>query len=156
MTVDQASIVCRTPSDAESFYVLGDRIAMRGSLADTPLSIIDVAVPPGSGVPPHTHPSPETFRVLSGRLTFWRLLDGTPEEIEAGPGDVVSVPGGVPHGYRNASKEVAEVMVVLDDRMLAFFRALAGDAPLAGPPTPETLARVGAATAAHGIAMLAP
>lgn len=155
MTTDQASIACRTPADAESFYVLGDRIALRGALADTPLSIVDVTVPPGSGVPPHTHASPETFRVLSGRMTFWRLVDGAPEEIDAGPGDVISVPGGVPHGYRNASTEMAEVMVLLDDRMLAFFRALASDTPLFGPPSPEALARVGAATAAHGIAMLA-
>ena len=48
-----------------------------------------------------------------------------------------------------------EMMVVLDQRIVAFFRTLASDAPLAGPSTPDTLARVGAANAAHGIRVLA-
>ena len=140
---------------AESFYVLGDRIALRGDLAGSNLTMIDVTIPPGGGVPPHTHASPETFRVLEGRVSFWRATDTGSEEIEAGPGDVVVVPSDVPHGYRNAGTAPAVVMVLLEPAMVAFFRAMADPAPLAGPPTPEILARVGALTTAHGIRMLA-
>ena len=155
MTTSETGVAWRTPAGADRFFVLGDAIALRGGLADVPFAMIDVTIPPGSGVPPHRHPSPETFRVLSGRVTFWKSGSAGPEEIEAGPGDVVTVPSGEPHGYRNAGSVPAEVMVILDDRMIAFFRSLASDAPLMGPPTPDVLARVGEATLAHGIEMLA-
>ncbi len=154
MTTEETGVAWRTPAKADRFFVLGDTLALRGELADVPFVMVDVTIPPGSGVPPHMHPSPETFRVLSGCVTFWRIGSTGPEEIAAGPGDVVAVPSGEPHGYRNSGSEPAEVMVILDNRMISFFRSLASDAPLIGPPTPDVLARVGEATLAHSIEML--
>jgi mannose-6-phosphate isomerase-like protein (cupin superfamily) len=61
----------------------------------------------GSAPPLHVHhDADETWYVLDGRLAF--LLDG--ERVEAGPGDFVLGPKGVPHTYLVTSEQ-AELLV---------------------------------------------
>jgi quercetin dioxygenase-like cupin family protein len=60
--------------------------------------------PPGTFVPPHVHPTQDEFiYVLSGRYDLW--LDG--KEFVAGPGDLVRLTKGVPHGIFNKSADTA-------------------------------------------------
>ena len=57
--------------------------------------------PPGTGVPPHVHPTQdEHIHVLDGVFTLY--LDG--EWEKAGPGDTVLMPRGLPHAYYNRSE----------------------------------------------------
>ncbi|MET9264278.1 cupin domain-containing protein [Amycolatopsis sp. NPDC004079] len=54
--------------------------------------------PPGTGVPPHVHPTQdEHIYILEGVFTLY--LDGKWET--AGPGDTVRMPKGLPHAYYN-------------------------------------------------------
>jgi uncharacterized cupin superfamily protein len=54
--------------------------------------------PPGTGVPPHVHPTQdEHIYVLDGVFTLY--LDGQWET--AGPGDTVRMPRDLPHAYYN-------------------------------------------------------
>jgi len=54
--------------------------------------------PPGTFVPPHIHPTQDEFiYVLDGRFDL--LLDGAP--ASAGPGDLIRLPRGIPHGIFN-------------------------------------------------------
>ena len=63
--------------------------------------------PPGTFVPPHTHPTQDEYLyILEGRLDFW--LDG--EETSATPGDTVRLPMGKPHGIFNKSGETAKCL----------------------------------------------
>ena len=63
--------------------------------------------PPGTFVPPHTHPTQnEYLYILEGRLDFW--LNGV--EAQAGPGDTVRLPMGEPHGIANKSDANATVL----------------------------------------------
>lgn len=68
---------------------------------------VEIWVDPGGGVTPHVHPSvDERFEVLEGRPQFlsgrrWRT---------AAPGDVVVVPAGRRHAYRNRGDEVASIV----------------------------------------------
>src|SRR2546426_3516971 len=68
---------------------------------------VEMWVDPGGGVPPHIHPAmEERFEVLVGRPSFlagrkWRT---------AGPGEMVVVPPGTRHAYRNRDDEVAHVL----------------------------------------------
>lgn len=63
--------------------------------------------PVQTGVPPHVHPSQdEHIHVLEGVYTLY--LDG--EWTEAGPGDVVRMPMGLPHAYYNRSEAPAKSM----------------------------------------------
>jgi quercetin dioxygenase-like cupin family protein len=43
--------------------------------------------------PPHSHPHEQVTYVADGELYFF--IDGTPHKL--GPGDLITVPGGVPH-----------------------------------------------------------
>lgn len=57
--------------------------------------------PPGTGVPPHVHPTQdEHIYILEGVFTLY--LDGKWET--AGPGDTVRMPKGLPHAYYNRSE----------------------------------------------------
>jgi quercetin dioxygenase-like cupin family protein len=56
--------------------------------------------PPGTFVPPHTHPTQDEFiYVLSGRLDL--LLDGQPATADAG--GLIRLVRGIPHGIFNKS-----------------------------------------------------
>jgi mannose-6-phosphate isomerase-like protein (cupin superfamily) len=65
---------------------------------DTGVSFIVVDAPPGSGLKLHRHPYEEVFVVQEGSATF----TAGDEVIEAGGGQVVVVPAGVPHKFVNS------------------------------------------------------
>jgi mannose-6-phosphate isomerase-like protein (cupin superfamily) len=67
-----------------------------------------VEVDPGGDVPPHLHPrQTERFEVLSGEIAFTRGR----ERVSAGPGDVVEVPPGTRHAFRNRTSAKATMRV---------------------------------------------
>jgi quercetin dioxygenase-like cupin family protein len=139
--------------DASPFWVMGDRVALRARLPGPNLWVVDVEVPPGSGVPPHTHASPEIFIVQEGLVRFWTDAG----EADAGPGDVLTIPPHAPHGYRNASAAPARFTGLVDDSMAAFFEAAARPVPPPpGPPPAEEIGRIMALAAQAGITMLPP
>ena len=149
------AIALHTAAEAEAVWVLGDSMSFRGRLPGTEWCMAEVLVPPGSGVPLHAHPGAELFRVLEGRLAFLRGAPEAVEAVEAGPGDVVEVPGEVAHGYRNAGETPAVVLVLFGAEMERFFRAAGTrEAPPPGPPSDEALSRVTALAAAHRVRML--
>jgi quercetin dioxygenase-like cupin family protein len=61
-------------------------------------ALVEARVEPGGGVPKHSHPQQaERFTVHSGSVSF-RVGR---RKIVAGPGDVVDVPAGTKHSFRN-------------------------------------------------------
>ena len=154
LTASPAGAGIHKAEDALVMHVLGDQVALRAELPGTRLAVIDILVPPGSGVPPHTHEFPEIFRILEGSLEIYSETGGRGSEAIAGPGDIVTVASGAVHGYRNPGQTPARAEVVVDQALLSFFRDIAYPAPLAGPPTPELMQKVFAAAERHGIDML--
>ncbi len=149
------STITLTPSqNIDTLWVVRDRVRFSGYLEGTPVVVLEVQIPSGSGTPLHRHASPEFFRVLSGEVTFTTLQDGEEQRLVARAGDVLNVPSDVPHGYTNTGNAPAEVLVVIDRSMEAFFREVGTKRPGFGPPTPEELALVGAACAKHGISFV--
>jgi len=59
------------------------------------------------------HADDECWYVLEGRLGF-RIGD---EEVEAGPGDAVFAPAGMPHAYWNAHAAPTRYLLVLPRRL---------------------------------------
>lgn len=59
-------------------------------------------IEPGATVPAHSHPHEQAGYLTGGRLTF--ILDD--RELELGPGDSYSIPGGETHGVENRGEEV--------------------------------------------------
>ena len=63
--------------------------------------------PPGTFVPPHVHPTQDEFiYMLEG--TFDLYLDG--KWVKAGPGDLVRMPMGLPHGYYNKTDKATRAL----------------------------------------------
>lgn len=150
-----SSIRIIAPAEADALWVVRDRIRFLGEVPGSELALLEVEVPPGSGTPPHRHASPELFRVLSGEVRFAGFAEGATEWTPAGEGAVVTVPPGVPHGYRNDGPEPARLLVVVDRAMVDFFRDLGRrEDPPPGPPSQEEIAAVLAACTRHDIALL--
>jgi quercetin dioxygenase-like cupin family protein len=131
----------------EALDVVGDLLVLRTQpTPEAPMLAVETTVAPGGGPPPHTHAAAELFLVLEGWLAF---LTGEPgQERPGGPGDVIQVPGGRPHAYRNIGREPARMLVLFDDglQMGPFFRALGRPVdpqtwqPLPPPPVETILA----------------
>ena len=68
-----------------------------GADHDATICIILDDSDPGGGPRLHRHPYDETWVVVDGTLTF----TAGDEELAAAPGDIVVVPPGVPHRFRN-------------------------------------------------------
>lgn len=64
---------------------------------------------PGKGPPRHRHPEAEIFRVIEGRYLY--EADGRRFYAEAG--DVVSIPGGMEHGFVNVTDKPARQYILM-------------------------------------------
>lgn len=87
-------------SDGNQVQVLGDQVNIKVASSDSPfgMSIVVVDVPPNSGTPCVTHAKEEeVYFVLEGEL----FMHTPTERHTLGPGDMVHLPPGTPHGYRN-------------------------------------------------------
>lgn len=79
-----------------TWNVLGHTYSMKAASESS--FAFETLDPPGTGVPPHVHPTQdEHIYVLDGVFTLY--LDGQWEK--AGPGDTVLMPKGLPHAYYN-------------------------------------------------------
>jgi quercetin dioxygenase-like cupin family protein len=134
------------------------RFLITGKETGGALFMAEVLVPPGGGVPPHIHQrEEESFRILRGTLTV--QVGG--RTLQASPGDLVHLPRGVVHCFRNDGNVDATFLVVVTPAGLenffaeAFYPAV--DDSTAPPPLTEALmARLHAAALRHGIALVPP
>ena len=86
----------------------GDVYTILLSGADTAgrYCLIDMAVPPGGGPPPHRHDFEEAFTVLAG--TIDATCRGATTTVRAG--ETVNIPANAPHAFRNASDQPAQLL----------------------------------------------
>lgn len=134
------------PGDHYTFLVTGEESA--GSTF-----AMEALVPPGGGPPPHVHRrEDETFYVLDGELEF--LLG---EELVTGrTGDVVFVPRGTVHRFRNADTGTARLLLVFTPAgMERFFEETLESAPNEVTELPDNVDEVAAryveAAPRHGL-----
>jgi quercetin dioxygenase-like cupin family protein len=91
-------------ADTPAIQVLADQLRLLLRSADSPsrMSVMVVDVPPGGGVPPHSHDTEEEgYFVLQGELT---LTVGA-QTRSLGAGDFGHVPPRTVHGYMNRAQE---------------------------------------------------
>ena len=84
---------------------------------------------PGAVFPVHQHPEEQITVVLSGRIVF----DVGSDRVEVGPGQVVVIPGGVPHGAAVAGDEPVETVNALSPRREAGPRPVPASVGAGGP-----------------------
>ena len=120
------------------------------------LSIVDHRVPPGFAPPPHIHHhSDEAFLILDGDFTGFCGH----QHWAAGPGCLVFLPRGLPHGFTVSPAGPGRAIIVVSPSGFDDFVAAAGEPaqqlrlPDPVPPDPARLAQL---AAAHGIQILPP
>lgn len=120
------------------------RILLDGAATGGELCVLEDEPPPGWALPTHRHErESETVYVVDGQFAF--ELDG--EEILAGPGDVVHIPRGVPHGGRTLGEEAGKRLVVFSPAGIeGFFREVGH----AEPAVEHDLGAVLRSAAEHG------
>ncbi len=93
------------------FPRLGNRYILRGTSSDGRLALIDQTIPPRAlAAPMHTHEHEDEYSfVLTGRLGA-QIGD---DVIEAGPGDLVLKPRGIPHAYWNPGDEETRLLEII-------------------------------------------
>ena len=142
-------------AEGRAVAILGDTVVAKGNVAGSDLLMSLTIVPPGSGVPVHHHPSPETFVMVDGALTF-HLGDGDVlRELAAGPGDIVTVPLGVWHAFRNSGARSARFVIVHDRSLAAFFEEAGSTVRAGEPPSQDAIEHVLRTARAHGMAIRA-
>lgn len=136
--------------------VLLDSAATGGQLAILRAEVVGA----GQGAPPHTHSrEDETFVVLEGTVTF--SCAGT--EMTVGPGGAVFLPRGLRHSFRLATPRAVLLTLITPAGLEAMFleggepaTATTVPRPAAGPPSPETIAKLVALTQRYGCELAMP
>jgi quercetin dioxygenase-like cupin family protein len=136
----------RAPAAGSTLNILGVTHTYKATGAETAgaFSLWEDVVPPGSGVPPHTHArEDEAFYVLSGEIVIEFEGEAAPRRVASG--GFFFGARGRRHAYRNLSDEPARVLVLCApscglDEMFAELDA----ATAAGRPEMATLAAIAA------------
>jgi quercetin dioxygenase-like cupin family protein len=130
-----------TASDRADFPNLGNRFLLRSEQTGGRFALIEHTIAPRAlAAPLHTHRNEDEYSyVLSGRMGAM-LGD---DVIEAGPGELVAKPRGIPHAFWNASDEETRVVEVISPGGFEqYFADLAPLFPADGPPDPEAMGAV--------------
>ena len=92
-----------------------DENEVQGYNHNAAVSVIVVDALPGRGPRLHRHPYEEVFVIQAGTVTF----TAGDETIEASAGQVVVVPGGVPHKFVNSGEgRLRQVDIHASDRFI--------------------------------------
>jgi quercetin dioxygenase-like cupin family protein len=109
----------------ETIDVLGPTIQfLSADEGDNDPCVMRAIIPPGVMVPLHSHPEPETFIAISGRIEGLRESAGKFEWVVIGPGDAFHVPGGAKHAFRNQSEQPAVFVIAAPASIGRFFREI--------------------------------
>ena len=142
----------------------GDRVTflVTGAESHGSCFIIEgLAAPRGGGPPPHIHHfEDETFFILEGTAT----LQAGGREIHAKPGDLIHIPRGTVHSFKNESDKPARALIIISPAgptgMQQFFEESftpATDRSATPPPVSEALVkRMMEAAARNGLELVAP
>jgi quercetin dioxygenase-like cupin family protein len=119
--------------------------------AHNDLCVMRGVIPPNVFIPLHSHADVEDFFLLSGQAQALKQVPGGYEWIDGKAGDLIHIPSGVPHAWRNVSTEPLVVLIFTTPKIGRFFQQVGR--PLTGTPqsvTPEDLTRFLSVSAEYG------
>lgn len=114
-------------------------------------TVCEAVEPPESGAGYHRHPTyDETFLIREGHYDF--RLDG--KLLKLGPGDVVFVPRGTPHGFVSTGPEVGRQIIISSPG--GVFDAMIAEVTMldTGSPTQQASQEARAIAARYGLEFL--
>jgi mannose-6-phosphate isomerase-like protein (cupin superfamily) len=123
------------------FPGLGNLHLIKSEDTDGRFALIEHTIPPrGLAAPTHTHKNEDEYSyVLSGRLG---AMIGD-EVVEAGPGELVFKPRGVPHSFWNAGDEEVKLLELISPGEFAnYFTEMAPALSAEGEPDFQALEEI--------------
>lgn len=136
----------------QTLQVLSDRVCIKLKSAASPnrMAAMTVDVPPGGGVPPHTHTKEqESYFMLEGTM----VMQLGSQELTIEPGDFVHVPAGTVHGYKNDSDRCVRFLAwSIGGAIDEFFTEMAEKVRV----LPDDLPKMPAILEKYGIQMVEP
>jgi mannose-6-phosphate isomerase-like protein (cupin superfamily) len=148
----------RRPDEGEALWFLGTLATVKAGGPQTRgrLTVVEIVHPTGFAPPLHRHlEEDEAFYVLAGSARF----TGDGETFDAGPGDFVLLPAGLPHTFLVGADEPLRALQITTPGGFEDFAAEVGEParrhelPAPGPVDVE---RLGHAAARHQIEILGP
>jgi mannose-6-phosphate isomerase-like protein (cupin superfamily) len=139
-TVTQLKVQAQEGERAD-FPRLGNRYILRGDSSDGRFALIEHTIPPRAlAAPMHTHERESEYSfVLAGRLAA-QIGD---EVVEAGPGELVVKPRGLPHAFWNPGDEETRVLEIISPAGFEqYFADLAPELARRGEPDLQALAEI--------------
>jgi quercetin dioxygenase-like cupin family protein len=103
----------------------GNRMEPLSPSAEDAYFVMKGTIPPGGGVPLHSHADPESFYVLSGEA---EALIQTPRGLEwqkIRPGGFLHIPPGTKHAWRNRSNEPSSALITSTAKLGRALREMA-------------------------------
>ena len=126
------------------------RFTMPQAASGAGLSLFEEVHRGNGGPPMHVHHrEDEVFRVIEGRFRM-RVGD---ETFDAGPGDTLFLPRGVPHCFFNAGGGVGRLLVALQP---GGFERFFLDVVAEGLAAPADMERIAAIAAGYGLEFVGP
>ncbi|MBA3365827.1 MAG: cupin domain-containing protein [Actinobacteria bacterium] len=131
------------------FPRLGNRYVLRAEETAGRFALVEHTLPPRSlAAPIHVHEHEDEFSfVIAGRMGA-QIGD---ETVEAGPGELVLKPRGIPHAFWNAGDEEARVLEIISPG--GFAQYFAEMAPVLTAEDGPDLEALGAIQARYGLTM---
>lgn len=151
--------VIRRAGEGRCIGVVGDLYRFLATGAETrgTYAMWEAIVPPGGGPPPHRHSrEEESFFVLEGEITF--QIDQ--QTLVARAGTFANMPAGSLHSFRNASEQIARMIISVAPAGLEemFFEVgtplAAGELP--SSPSHDEIERLLDAAPRYGIEIIVP
>jgi quercetin dioxygenase-like cupin family protein len=140
----------KAAGDGEWLDLFGPQVQLVTALSneDDGYCLFRRTLPAGAVVGLHSHAEREAFYILEGELQGLRQ----DRWLTLAAGDVLDIPGGVKHAFRNVSSAPVYVLFVTTMRLGRFFCEVGrpvATVPL-GPPTPADLRRFFEISHAYG------
>lgn len=123
------------------FPALGNRYVLRGDASDGRFALIEHTIPGRRlAAPMHVHEREDEYSfVLAGRMGA-QIGD---EVVEAGPGELVLKPRGIPHTFWNAGDQEVRVLEIISPAGFEqYFADLAPELARDGAPDYQALAEI--------------
>jgi mannose-6-phosphate isomerase-like protein (cupin superfamily) len=135
--------------DRADFPGLGTRYLLRSDQTGGRFALIEHTIPPrGLAAPIHTHENEDEYSfILSGRMG---AMVGD-EVVEAGPGELVAKPRGIPHAFWNAGEEPVRLLELISPG--GFEQYFSDLAPILSADGPPDFQAIGAVQARYRLSM---
>jgi len=138
--------------------VLGPKIEPLTSTVEDSYCVMKGTIPPGVGIPLHSHGDAESFYVLSGEgQVLVQSQDGLDWQTLK-PGDFVQVPGDAKHAWRNISDQPLQALIITTPKLGNALREMGEPVPGRdqGSLGSEPMERLAEITERYGYWMASP